>query len=64
MLFNVGKCKCLHTGYGKEDAQYKMLCTILNNSVKEKDLGFNTNADMKVSKQCGIVAAKKTKLLD
>ena len=24
MLFNLGKCKCLHTGHGNEDAQYTM----------------------------------------
>ena len=24
MLFNFGKCKCLHTGHGNEDAQYTM----------------------------------------
>ena len=23
MLFNFGKCKCLHTGHGNEDAQYQ-----------------------------------------
>ena len=30
MLFNCGKCKCLHTGHGNEDAQYKMGDTVLN----------------------------------
>ena len=30
MLFNFGKCKCLHTGQGNEDAQYTMGGTILN----------------------------------
>ena len=24
MLFKFGKCKCLHTGHGNEDAQYTM----------------------------------------
>ena len=24
MLFNSGKCKCLHTGHGNEDAHYTM----------------------------------------
>jgi hypothetical protein len=24
MLFNFGKCKCLHTGQANEDAQYTM----------------------------------------
>ena len=30
MLFNFGKCKCLHTGHGNEDAQYTMGDTVLN----------------------------------
>ena len=32
MLFNFGKCKCLHTGHGNEDAQYTMGGTVLNNT--------------------------------
>ena len=40
MLFNFGKCKCLHTGHGNEDAQYTMGGTVLNTTIKEKDLGL------------------------
>ena len=29
MLFNFGKCKCLYTGHGNEDAQYTMGGTLL-----------------------------------
>ena len=47
MLFNFGKCKCLHTGD-----------TVLGTTVKEKDLGVIISADMKVSEQCGIAASK------
>ena len=54
MLFNFGKCKCLHTGHGSEDAQYTMGDTVLNTTVKEKDLGLTISANMKVSEQCGI----------
>ena len=32
-----GKCNCLHTGHGNEDAQYTMGGTILTTTVKEKD---------------------------
>ena len=39
MLFNFGKCKCLHTGHGNEDAQYTIGGTVLNTTLKEKDLG-------------------------
>ena len=34
MLFNFGKCKCLHTGHGNEDAQYTMGGTVLNTTLK------------------------------
>ena len=58
MLLNFGKCKCLHTGHGNEDPQYKTGGTVLNTTLKEKDLGLIISADMKVSEQCGIAAAK------
>ena len=41
MLFNFGKCKCLHTGHGNEDAQYTMGDTVLNTTLKEKDFRVN-----------------------
>ena len=63
MLFNYGKCKCLHSGHGNEDAQYTMGDTVLNATVKEKDLGLTISADMKVSEQCGIAAAKGNQIL-
>ena len=46
MLFNFGKCKCLHTGHGNEDAQYTMGGTILNTTLKENDLGLTISADI------------------
>ena len=49
MLFNFGKCKCLHTGHGNEDAQYTMGGTVLNTTLREKDLGLTISADMTVS---------------
>ena len=36
-------------------------CT--NTTVKEKDLGLTISADMKVSEQCGIAAAKANQIL-
>ena len=38
MLFNFGKCKCLHTGHGNFDVNYKMGDTVLGITIKEKDL--------------------------
>ena len=58
MLFYFGKCKCLNTGHKNLDVNYKMGGTVLGTSVKEKDLGVTTSADMKVSEQCGIAVSK------
>ena len=58
MLFNFGKCKCLHTGPGNTGMNYAMGGTILSKTVKEKDLGVTMNADMKVSEECRIAASK------
>ena len=63
MLFNFGKCKCLHTGHGNLDVNYKMGDTVLGTTVKEKDLGVTISADMKVSEQCGIAASKGNPIL-
>ena len=63
MLFNFGKCKCLHTGHGNLNVNYKMGDTILGTTVKEKDLGVTISADMNVSEQCGIAASKGNQIL-
>ena len=63
MLFNFGKCKCLHTEHGNLDVNYKMGDTILGTKVKEKDLGVTISADVKVSEQCGIAASKGNQIL-
>ena len=63
MLFNFGKCKCLHTGHGNLNVNYKMGDTVLGTNVKEKDLGVTISADMKVSEQCGIAASKGNQIL-
>ena len=63
MLFNFGKCKCLHTGHGNLNVNYKMGATVLGTTVKEKDLGVTISADMKVSQQCGIAASKGNQIL-
>ena len=63
MLFKFGKCTCLHTGHGNEDVQCTMRGTVLNTTLKEKTLGLTISADMKVSDQCGIAAAKGHQIL-
>ena len=57
MLFNFGKCKCLHTGPGNTGMNYEMGGNILSKTVKEKYLGVTMNANMNVSEQCRIAAS-------
>ena len=63
MLFNFGKCKCLHTGHEDKDVQYTMGGTVLSATVKEKDVGLIISGDMKVSEQCRIAASKGNQIL-
>ena len=63
MLFNFGKCKCLHTGPGNTGMNYDMRGTILSKTATEKDLGVSMNATMKVSEQCRIAASKGNQVL-
>ena len=63
MLFNFGKCKCLHTGPGNTGMNYEMGGIILSKTVTEKDLGVIMNANMKVSEQCRIAASKGNQVL-
>ena len=63
MLFNFGKCKCLHTGPGNTCMNYEMGRTIPSKIVKEKDLVVSMNANMKVSEQCRIAASKGNQVL-
>ena len=63
MLLNFGKCKCLPTGHGNLDVNYKMGDTVLGTTVREKDLGVTISADLKVSEQCGIAASKGDQIL-
>ena len=63
MLFNVGKCKCLHTGPGNTGMNYEMGGTILSKTGKEKELGVTMNANMKVSEQCRIAGSKSNQVL-
>ena len=42
---------------------YEMGGTILSKTVKEKDLGVTTNANMKVSEQCRIAASQGKNIL-
>ena len=63
MLFNFGKCKCLHTGHRNLHVNYDMRDTVLCTTEIEKDLGVTISADMKVSEQCGIATSKGNNIL-
>ena len=63
MLFNFGKCKCLHTGPGNTGMNYEIGGTILGKTVKEKHLGVAMNASMKVSEQNRTAASKGNQIL-
>ena len=41
MLLNFGKGKCLHTGHGKFDVNYKMGHTVLGTTVKKRFRSYN-----------------------
>ena len=64
MLFNLGKCKCLHTGHGNLDINYKynMGNTVLGTTIKEKALEITISADMKVSEQLVLQLQRVIKL--
>ena len=49
MLFNFGKCKCIHIGHGNIDEEYKTGYVVIGRTTEEKDLGVTFSADMKVS---------------
>ena len=63
MLFSSGKCKCLHRGHGNKDSQNTMGGIVLITAVKEHYLGLTAKADMKVSEQYGIAAAKGNQVI-
>ena len=46
MLFNFGKCKCIHIGHGNMEEEYKMGDAVLGRTTQEKDLGVTFSADM------------------
>ena len=63
MLFNFGKCKCIHIGHGNMDEEYKMGDAVLGRTTQEKDFGVTFSAYMKVSEQCRIDVSKGSQIL-
>ena len=54
MLFNFGKCKCLHTGHGNTSMNYKMGGTILSKTMTEKDLGNANKISLRTMHNCSV----------
>ena len=63
MLFNFGKCKCIHIGHGNMDEEYKIGAAVQDRTTQEHYLGVTFSADMKVSEQCGIAASKGNQIV-
>ena len=63
MIFNFGKCKCIHIGHGNMDKEYKIGGAVLGITTQQQDLGVTFSADMNVSEQCGIAASKGNQIL-
>ena len=40
MLFNFGKCKCIHIGHVNMDEEYKMVGAVLGRTTQEKDFNI------------------------
>ena len=55
MLFNFGKCKCIHIGHGNMDEEYKMGDAVLGRTTQEKDLvltlKFQSNVGLPLRKE-------------
>ena len=63
MMFNVLKCKVMHLGKNRLDAQYSLNGTILETVDEEKDLGVVLKSDLKVSSQCAQAYGKANRML-
>ena len=63
MLFNFGKCKCLHTGTRFTGMNYEMGGTVLSKTAKEKYLRITMNTYMKVSEQCRVAASNGNQVI-
>ena len=63
MLLHFEKCICLHTEHGNTGVNYEMGGIILCKTVKEKCLGVTITANMKISEQCRIAAARGNQII-
>ena len=63
MLFNFGKCKCIHIGHGNMNEEYKIGDAVLGRTTHKKYLGVTFSADMKMSEQCGTAASKGNQII-
>ena len=64
MLFILESVSAFTQDMGMKMHNIQWVILYLNTTLKEKDLGLTISADMKVSEQCGIAAAKGNQILD
>lgn len=63
MLFNPGKCKCLHLGFNNLNYDYFVGDNLIESTEEEKDLGVWVDVLMNFSKQCAAAVAKANGVL-
>ena len=61
MLFNFGKCKCIHIGHGNMDEEYKMGDAVLGRTTQEKDLGVTFSATRTFQSNVRLLLRKEIK---
>jgi hypothetical protein len=63
MLFNVEKCKVMHTGFGNGRARYMIDGVQIQEVHEEMDLGVLVQDNLKCAQQCTKVVGKAHKVL-
>ena len=61
MLFNFGKCKCIHIVHGNMDEEYEMGDAVLGRTTLENNLGVTFSGEMKACSNVGLLLQKEIK---
>ena len=63
MLFNVGKCKCIHIGYGNKNHTYRLGDQEIVNEHQERDLGVKINETLSPSAHIADIVKKANQVM-
>ena len=63
MEFNMDKCSVMHIGRNNPNAEYILKGNVINNTVKEKDLGVWIHNSLKPDVHCAVAVKKANQLL-